>query len=211
MVAISPLSSPPASLFESLRHHARARPETIACASRFRMASYRKVWSRIERATARLQGEWQVRPGDVVAYCGHGHPDALVLYLALARCGAMLLPLEHAAGRAALAGFAASLPLRLALFDDDSAHPLVPASAYPLSALIGSPCPHQAHAAAVDPSAPSLLQVDASGEASRRSLLQLQAAVPAGSHEVRGSLFDADVFGPVVLPALMAGKTLRFP
>jgi hypothetical protein len=62
----------------------------------------------------------------------------------------------------------------------------------------------------VDPSAPSLLQVDASGEASRRSLLQLQAAVPAGSHEVRSSLFDADVFGPVALPTLMAGKTLRF-
>ena len=174
------------------------------------MASYRKVWSRIERAVARLQGEWQVTPGDVVAYCGQGHPDALVLYFALVRCGARLWPLEHPNAPVLLADHAAGLPLKMVLFDDDGAQPPAPATALPLSTLIGSHCPHEAQALAVDPAAPSLLAVGADGKSNQRSLLQLQAAAPSGLHEVHRRLFDQDVLGPVVLPTLAAGKTLVF-
>jgi acyl-CoA synthetase (AMP-forming)/AMP-acid ligase II len=200
----------PGSLFDLLQHYARSQQDAIACASRYRMASYRKIWSRIERAAARLQGEWLVAPGDVVAYCGQGHPDALVLYLALVRCGARLWPLEHPDGRVALADHAAGLPLKLVLFDDDGPQPRWPATALPLSTLIGSHCPHQARPLPHDPAVPSLLAIDARGHASQHSLLQLQAAMPSGRHEVHRSLFDQEVLGPVVLPTLAAGKTLVF-
>jgi acyl-coenzyme A synthetase/AMP-(fatty) acid ligase len=200
----------PGSLFDPLAQYARSQPDAIACASRYRMASYRKIWSRIERATARLQGEWLVAPGDVVAYCGQGHPDALVLYLALVRCGARLWPLEHLDGRAALADHAAGLPLKMVLFDDDGPQPRTPTTALPLSTLIGSHCPHEARAVPFDPAAPSLLAIDADGKFSQQSLLQLQGATPSGLQEVRHRLFDHDVLGPVVLPTLAAGKTLVF-
>lgn len=206
----SPLPSLPDSLFDLLSSHARSQPATIACASRYRMASYRKLWSRVERATARLQGEWQVRPGDVVAYWGQGHPDALVLYLALLRCGAMLWPLEHADRDMLLADHAAGLPLSRLLFDDDGAPPPAPFAALPLSTLIGSHCPHEARPLAFDPAIPSVLDIDADGTMVRRSLRQMQFAAGCGGHEVRGSLFDADVLGPVVLATLAAGETLVF-
>jgi hypothetical protein len=208
--SLSPPTSPPGSLFDLLAQYARSRQEAIACASRYRMASYRKIWSRIERATARLQGEWLVAPGDVVAYCGQGHPDALVLYLALVRCGARLWPLEHPDGRIALADHAAGLPLKMVLFDDDGPQPRGVSTALPLSTLIGSHCPHEARAVPFDPAVPSLLRIDAAGQSSQQSLLQLQAARPSGLHEVHASLFDQDVLGRVVLPTLAAGETLVF-
>lgn len=212
MIACSPSLSPlpSGSLFDLLAHYARSQPVAIACASRYRMASYRKIWSRIERATARLQGEWQVRPGDVVAYCGQGHPDALVLYLALVRCGARLWPLEHPDASVVLADHAAGLPLKMVLFDDDGPQPRAPATALPLSTLIGSHCPYEARALPFDPGVASLLAIDADGSVSQSSLLQLQAAVPSGLHEVQRRLFDQDVLGPVVLPTIAAGKTLTF-
>jgi len=209
--SLSPSPQPPGSLFDLLAQYARRQPATIACASRYRMASYRKIWSRIERATARLQGEWQVTPGDVVAYCGQGHPDALVLYLALVRCGARLWPLEHPDAPVVLADHGAGLPLKMVLFDDDGAQPRTSATALPLSTLIGSHCPHEARAVAFDPAVPSLLAIGEGGEFSQHSLLQLQAAAPSGLHEVHRRLFDQDVLGPVVLPTLAAGKTLVFP
>jgi hypothetical protein len=208
--SLSPSTSPPGSLFDLLAQYARSQPAAIACASRYRMASYRKIWSRIERATARLQGEWQVTSGDVVAYCGQGHPDALVLYLALLRCGARLWPLEHPDGPVVLADHAAGLPLKIVLFDDDGPQPRKQAMALPLSTLIGSHCSHEARAVPFDPAAPSLLAIDADGKFTHLSLLQLQAATPSGLHEVHHRLFDQDVLAPVVLPTLAAGKTLVF-
>jgi hypothetical protein len=201
---------PSGALFDLLAQYARSQPAAIACASRYRMASYRKIWSRIERATARLQGEWQVAPGDVVAYCGQGHPDALVLYLALLRCGARLWPLEHPDASVVLADHAAGLPLKMVLFDDDGPQPRAPATALPLSTLIGSHCPYEARALPFDPGVPGLLVIDADGNVSQSSVLQLQAAAPSGLHEVQRRLFDQDVLGPVVLPTLATGKTLVF-
>jgi hypothetical protein len=205
-----PLPQSSASWFDLLQRHARTRPEVIACASKFRLATYRKLWSRIERATARLQSEWGVDSGDVLAYCGQAHPDALVLYVALARCGALLLPLERPALRSVLGDLAAALPLKLALVDDDAQPPAAVLPIYPLSALISTYCPYQARHAKPDPAAPSLLRIGEAGAIERHSLSQLQAMPASGMHEVRDSLFDADVFGPAVLPTLAAGGTLIF-
>lgn len=202
--------SPSASLFDDLARHAREQPHAIACASRFRLASYRKLWSRIERATARLQGEWEVGAGDVVAYCGDGHPDALVLYAALARCGALLLPLEHDAARAALPRLAGEVPLKLALSDDDLESPRIAQPAHPLSMLIGQPCAYQARVSSPDPDDCSLLRLADDGSLCRLSLRQLAASPVSGKRDVHGALFDADIFGPVVLAALCAGDTLTW-
>ena len=207
--AISP-ASPSASLFDDLARHAREQPHAIACASRFRLASYRKLWSRIERATARLQGEWEVGAGDVVAYCGDGHPDALVLYAALARCGALLLPLEHDAARAALPRLAGEVALKLALSDDDLGPPRITQPVHPLSMLIGQPCAYQARVGSPDADACSLLRLADDGSLGRLSLRQLAAGPASEKRDVHGALFDADVFGPVVLAALCAGDTLTW-
>ena len=209
---IPAMSSPPfpGNLFQVLERHAREQPHKIACASRFRLASYRKLWSRIERATARLQGEWGVRPGDVVAYCGDGHPDALVLYAALAHCGALLLPLEHASARAALPRLADAAALTLALFDDELHPPRIAQPVHPLSMLIGEPCAYQVRMATPDPAAGSLLRLADDASLCRLSLRQLAAGAVSEKRDVHGALFDADVFGPVVLPALCAGDTLTW-
>jgi non-ribosomal peptide synthetase component F len=204
----------PESLFQALARHARLQPDAIACASRFRLASYRKLWSRVERATARLQGEWRIRPGDIVAYQGHGHPDAIVLFVALARCGAVLLPLEHPASRAAFAGLAERPGLALALFDDEldpgpDASRIAPA-AFPLSTLIGQPCPYRATVAPPDTAACSLLRLAGDGSLRPLSLDQLGEETAGEGREVHGALFDANVFGPVVLSALHAGDTLTW-
>ena len=196
-------------LFQALARHAHEQPHAIACASRFRHASYRKLCSRIERATARLQGEWHVQPGDVVAYCGHGHPDALVLYAALARCAATLLPLEHEAARAALPALADRL--RLVVCDDELALPRMALVVHPLSSLIGERCPYQATVATPDLAACSLLRMAGDGSLQPFSLRQLAGVPASGGHDVHGALFDADVFGPVVLPTLIAGATLAWP
>lgn len=206
MIPAHPLPSPPGQLFDVLQRHARLQPDTVACASRFRHASYRKLYSRIERATARLQGEWHVKPGDVLAYCGHGHPDALVLYVALARCGAVLLPLEHGGGDQALAASAAVL----ALFDDEIAPPRAAPAAHPLSRLIGERCPFQASVTAPDPAACSLLRLEGDGSLRPYSLAQMSAAPASGAAGVHGALFDAGVFEQVVLPTLLAGATLSW-
>jgi hypothetical protein len=210
MIPAIPVTPPSESLFQALERHAQGQPHAIALASRFRLASYRKLWSRIERATARLQGEWQVGAGDAVVYCGDGHPDALVLYVALARCGALLLPLENAAARAALPRLADTLAPSLALFDDDLSPPRIAQPAYPLSMLIGEPCAYQARVATPDPDASSLLRLAGDGSLRRLSLRQLAAEPVIDSRDVHAALFDADVFGPVVLPALCAGDTLTW-
>jgi non-ribosomal peptide synthetase component F len=207
--AISPLPLS-TGLFQALERHARERPHAIACASRFRLASYRKLYSRIERATARLQGEWEIGAGDVVAYCGEGHPDALVLYAAVARCGALLLPLEHAAARAALPQLAGTVGLALALIDDDLRPPRIAQPVHPLSSLIGTHCPWQAKVGVPDPDACSLLRLHEGGRLQRLSLRQLGDEPDSGRRDVEGALFDAGVFGSVVLPALCSGDTLTW-
>ena len=204
--------------FEILRQHAREQPDAVAVITPYRVASYRKMWSRIERSTARLHAEWAVQPGDTIAYLGCGHLDALVMYFAAARCGARLLPLEHPALQQAARALLHKNGATLVLHDDarqpDAEALGVPCK--PLSSLIATACRHR-ESVLEDEEAISLLELagDSDGPVGAirpRSLASLQAAslaCPAGHHLVQAALFDAGVFAPVVLATLLTGATLR--
>jgi hypothetical protein len=150
------VESGPVDLFVRLRQLAAQTPARIATVSPQRTASYRKLWSRVERATARLQGEWGVSAGQCVVYEGPPHADALVLWLAVCRLGACMLPLEriplpaHAdapavahASRGAPVLALASSRATLWVHADGMQPSITQASiaAQPLSALIMRPCP----------------------------------------------------------------------
>lgn len=223
--------------FDLFRQHVQDHPDAVAASTPYRVATYRKMWSRIERSTARLQGEWAIRPGDTIAYYGCGHLDALVMYFAAARCGARVLPLEHAALQAKARSLIAATDASLVLFDDALAlNPEAFAvAARPLSSLIATVCRHRA-IMLEDSAAPSLLEFVQDDDAAdagvasvanaggttaastmpiprARSLDALATAArtcPAGHHRVGAALFDAAVFAPVVLATLLAGETLVF-
>lgn len=207
-------------VFDILRQHARKQPDAVAVTTPYRIASYRKMWSRIERSTARLHAEWAVLPGDTIGYFGCGHLDALVMYFAAARCGARLLPLEHAALQQAAPALLRGSGAMLVLYDDalqpDEQALGVPCK--PLSSLIATACRHR-ESVLEDEAAISLLEcAHATDDANlpvgmwrQRSLEALRAtslACPAGHCAVDAALFDAGVFAPVVLAALLAGAAL---
>jgi hypothetical protein len=228
----------PVNLFVRLRQLAAQMPAQVATVSPQRTASYRKLWSRVERATARLQGEWAVSAGQCVVYEGPPHADALVLWLALCRLGACLLPLEHTGSDATrdapgMAESIASAELRaraasqatLWLHADDFLPSVVPASIVmrPLSSLIMQPCPYQPVVQHEDglldciefPS-DALLRGGPSRRFSLRELssqyrpstVDVDAAGPAVALD-QGA-FGEYVLGPILLPALFAGRCLVF-
>ena len=209
--------------FDVLRQQVQDRPDAIAVSTPYRAASYRKMWSRIERSTARLQGEWGVLPGDTIAYLGCGHLDALVMYFAAARCGARLLPLEHPALQANAAALVAANGVTLVLHDDalPVATDAFPVPCKPLSTLIATVCRYR-ESVQEDSAAVSLLEfsedaaagrADAPGALRPRSFDALAATAmtcPAGRQQLSGALFDAGVFAPVALATMLAGETLTF-
>jgi fatty-acyl-CoA synthase len=69
---------------------ARSAPSRTAIRFEGRALTYGNFWERIERAT----GSLGVGKGDRVAWLGYNSPDMLVLLFALARLGAMLVPLN---------------------------------------------------------------------------------------------------------------------
>lgn len=200
-------------LFEILRHHAKTIPLAIASRSSRRVVTYRKFWSRIERATARLKGEWGVRAGDTVVYWGQGHQDALMLYVAVARCGAKLLPLEHAITQRDSARWLQQYSATVLLHDDELtfATPPLVSRLVDLSSLIATRCHHEP-VVEEDAAGISLL-VPRGIETMSSSLLQLSAgignAAPDEFH-IDAALFDESVLAPRVIPVLAAGGTIIF-
>lgn len=77
-----------------IQRHAQLSPGKLALHHEGRDISYAQLWQRIEAATAVLQAAG-VRSGDRVAWLGLNHPDLLVLLFALARLGAIVLPLNY--------------------------------------------------------------------------------------------------------------------
>jgi acyl-CoA synthetase (AMP-forming)/AMP-acid ligase II len=206
-------------LFELLRQHARIEPDSIAVSSSHRSMTYRKLWSRIERATARLQYEWGIESGDTVAYCGQAHPDAIVLYVALARCAARLVPLEHRALQSRIGEVVRALDVTIVVHDDQAPVEAagLPAALKPLSALIMTRCPYQPSVIAEDAARPSLVVIRSPANGHVRSeqkspdrMIVRTSAAQNRVYAVADSLFDDDVFAPVVLQALLAGRTLIF-
>jgi fatty-acyl-CoA synthase len=77
-----------------IQRHAQIAPAKLALHHEGRDITYADFWQRIEGASAVLQAAG-VRAGDRVAWLGLNHPDLLVLLFALARIGAILLPLNY--------------------------------------------------------------------------------------------------------------------
>lgn len=206
-------------LFTQLRHHAQVRPEAVAIHSRERVTTYRKLWSRIERATARLQGEWGVAPEERVAYFGCGHPDAVVLYAALARSGALLMPVRPSMPREAAASALRKADVRLVVHDDElSIEGWFPAvRTKPLSELIATPCPCEPARIVEQSGRPDLIAISLAADggvgiaprAVDYSAAHSPAAEPAVPH-IQANLFDEEILAPVALHTLMAGKMLAF-
>ena len=197
--------------FEILRQHAHEQPEQVATASpRHRLTTYRKLWSRIERCSARLQGEWLVGPGDTVAYSGYAHADALVLWISLARLGARLLPLEGPARQAAAAGIVQPHRVHLLLHQDDQPPPLGQELAcHPLSDIVSRHCPHEASGPEQE-CQPSLLLLASVPDqpAQEYSLRELMDLEPPAWPD-RGPLFEHQRLAGQILPALLAARALQ--
>jgi len=86
--------SPFPALADLLAAHAADRPEAVALQFGDAWLRYGELAARCERVAARLHREWRVARGDRVAWLGANHPGQLVLLFALARIGAILLPLN---------------------------------------------------------------------------------------------------------------------
>ena len=172
-----------------------------------RVITYRRFWARIERASARLQGEWGIAQGDTVAYIGRGHPDALVLYFALLRVGARLLPLEQPDLNLPEA-IAAHRP-SLALYDSD--RPGIDLPSGPLNALLALWCTHHPHPLVDDVTSPSLWLPfgDMRLGFSLDALCNAMADRPV-TDLVGLSIFNRQTLCEVVLPSLRLGLPMRF-
>jgi acyl-CoA synthetase (AMP-forming)/AMP-acid ligase II len=199
-------------IFDILRQHAMRLPQQAATrSSRHRLTTWRKLWSRVERATARLQGEWLVEPGDVVIYAGRGHPDALVLWLSLARLSARMLPLESEALRAQASHFALQSGAALVLHDDELQLPALgdDISVQPLSAIISRPCDYRPEACPEQVKSVSLLVAQGADlqAFSIADLLDAPARVWSGS--ATEPLFEPARLQGQILPALVRGLTLE--
>jgi fatty-acyl-CoA synthase len=72
---------------------AAQRPEHVAIRYRDEAITYRELQARVERATVRLAA-LGVNAGDRVAWLGLNHPELLAGLFALARLGAILVPLN---------------------------------------------------------------------------------------------------------------------
>ena len=204
----------PAYLLAMLRSHAISHGDRRCHLLIDRVITYRRLWSRIERASARLQCEWGVAPSDTVAYVGTGHPDAIVLYAALLRIGANFLPTELDAedlpSRAKVSAIITSAHAKVVVTDDAISleHP----TAKPLSLLLAGWCYGDPILANEDPAAASLLLPSPTGVIRRLSLQALCAALPrtATSLQVTGAIFTPDRLKNLILPALRDAQTLRF-
>lgn len=197
-----------------LLEHASTQPESVAMRCTQRTTTYRKLASRIERATARLQGEWKIRPGDMAAYCGSGHQDAVVLYFALLRCGADLLVVPASADSLAplLSRYGASLLL------NDNGDPITGAprdmQTFPLHTIIATPCAHQV-ASAPGHVGNRLVRAKPGSDAEGMNVQSsdaLFACVRPRCDTVRVDahrLFEESVFAPVVLSILAGGGMLH--
>ncbi|HSH88842.1 MAG TPA: AMP-binding protein [Ramlibacter sp.] len=86
--------SPPLVLADVLARHAAVRPAATAIEFEGKAIPYGELAGSVERLAGRLWHRWNVRAGDRVAWLGANHPLQLQLLFALARIGAMLLPLN---------------------------------------------------------------------------------------------------------------------
>ena len=100
-----------------IERHARRTPHNTALHFAGDDISYGQLWQRIEAATITLVAQG-VKPGDRVAWLGLNDPTQLVLLFALARLGAILLPLNYRLALPELAAIMAHAGVSLIVADD---------------------------------------------------------------------------------------------
>lgn len=81
-------------LAQIIKRHAQFTPQQVAIHAAGEDISYGALWQRVVRATSVLL-KAGLQPGDRVAWLGLNDPAMLVLLFALARVGAILLPLNY--------------------------------------------------------------------------------------------------------------------
>ena len=192
-----------------LQHQAQAHSDAVAYVLPNRVITYRRFWSRIERACARLQGEWGVRRGDVVAYVGSGHPDALILYFALLRLDVSLLALEALAPevvRTALIDPTVSLVLH----DDGLAFDTI--KSQPLQLLLEDWCHYEPQCVDEVSSSAQLLLISEQGDLQSLSVDHLLSAMApeVKSVYVGERIFSLNILADIVFPALHGARELIF-
>ena len=157
-----PEARAPLVLDQVLARHALERPDAPALHFDGRVFDYGKLSRRTARAAARLWHGWGVRAGDRVAYLGLNHPDQITLLFALARIGAVLVPLNFRLAQAEWQAVLADCTPRCVLHDPawaDAATALAQAAdlpAHAIDTLIAKHAPGDAPVLAT-PDSPALL------------------------------------------------------
>ena len=174
-----------------------------------RLITYRRFWSRIERASARLQGEWGVKQGQTIAYVGASHPDIFVLYAALLRLGAAFMPLEGISLSSALS-FMQQADISLVVVDQDMT--ISGRTTHYLPQLLADWCHFDPDINEENPSEKSLLLSSASGGIDYLSLSELcgKLSSRASSQWITGSIFGVESLTSIVLPSVRDLHTLHF-
>lgn len=203
------------SLLTILHDHAQSHGESIAHLLPDRVITYRRFWSRIERASARLQGEWGVAVGDMVIYWGLGHPDAIILYCALLRLGAKLMPCEDRDSEY-VQHMVKQTNSHLVVHDD--ALTFTSSSAHSLSSLLADWCHFDPTVIQDESSRPALyltdlINVDGAAVSVSELMLNIAQLQPSEALEavvVDGPIFRKEKLTQHILPALIARRRLKF-
>ena len=216
-------------LADAVARWARMSPDRIAITQNGWDTTWLRLANRITRACARLQGEWGVQAGDRVAYLGFNRAEELVLLFALARLGAVFVPLNYRLAAAELGVIVAHAGARWLVVDADHRELAVETLAagstggrvalHELLTLIEAPCPHRASLPSLADDAPILLAYTSGTTGAPKGALHTHRGVLANvdasiaAHE----LSDADCVLTVLplfhvgglciqtLPALAAG------
>lgn len=101
-----------------IERHAQFTPQRVALHCDGEDITYPQLWKRIQAATTILSSQG-VGPGDRVAWLGLNDPAMLVLLFALARLGAMLLPLNYRLAAAEHAAILDHADARVLVHDAD--------------------------------------------------------------------------------------------
>ncbi len=165
-----------------IERHAQFTPDRVALHCEGEDIGYPQLWHRIRAATAVLASRG-VGPGDRVAWLGLNDPAMLVLLFALARRGAMLLPLNYRLAAAEHATIVGHARARMLVHDADHrehARALADTHAMDLlgSADLDSGPPEADDAAQAGDDASAVLLVYTSGTSGRpKGAVHTQAAL----------------------------------
>ncbi|HKX10377.1 MAG TPA: AMP-binding protein, partial [Stellaceae bacterium] len=101
-------------LADVIAHHAAARPEVVALLDGDRRLTYRELDVRIRQGAAQFRS-LGIEPGDAVAICLKDTADHVIAFLAVARLGAVSVPIDWRAPPAERARVAQGFGAKLAL------------------------------------------------------------------------------------------------